>query len=367
MPYRIVTKPIPFPRAFGATNDAAILSQAAILLLMDLGIRRDRAMLAHHRSAIRTLRVPTINTRGRRVRVEEAESSLGVSPLGSERQVLPVRRFGRLADDCRKEPHPLAVARLMEACLRHPHALVRAAAAISYFAHTSEPSRLTKVLEDCTHSDDDLIRHVAATGLAKRAPESPRLSELSRPPSPGTQGSSTHTSLLVHGTWAANEQWWKPGGNFHSYLLNGCRPDLYANADAFSWSGAYSEDGRALAATQLQAWLAAPGHTIPNPYLLTHSHGGSVVMLATQNGLNTGPLVLMSCPVHSIYLPDFSRTGPVVSIRVKLDLVILIDGGGQRFTDPRITERVLPIWFDHFASHSPAVWQRYNLCSKIPP
>jgi hypothetical protein len=365
MPYRIVTKPIPFPRAFGATNDAAILSQAAILLLMDRKIRRDRAILAHYQSAIKTLRVPAINTRGGRVRVKEAESVLGVSSLSSERQVLPVRRFRRLADDCGKTPRPLAVATLMEACLRHPHALVRAAAAISYFALTSEPSRLIGILEDCTHSEDDLTRHVAATGLAKLAPESPRLSELSTPRSQETQGSSTHTSLLVHGTWAANEQWWKPGGNFHSYLLNGCRPDLYANADAFSWSGAYSEAGRALAATELQGWLT--GHTIQSPYLLSHSHGGSVVMLATQNGLNTGPLVLLSCPVHSIYAPDFSRTGQVVSIRVKLDLVILVDGGGQKFSDPRIKERVLPIWFDHFASHNPAVWQRYNLCSKIPP
>jgi len=365
MPYRMVTKPIPFPRAFGAASDAATLSQAAILLIMGLEIRRDRAMLTHHRSAMRTLRVPPINTRGRRVRMDDAESRLGVYPLGAERQVLPVRRYRRLAEDCRKQPNPLAVATLMEACLRHPHDLVRAAAAISYFALTSEPRRLIRILEDCTRSDDELTREVAATGLAKLAPEHPRLLELARPPSPQTQGSSTHTSVLVHGTWAADEQWWKPAGDFHAYLLNNCRPDLYANADAFSWSGAYSESGRALAATELQAWLSA--HGIQDPYLLTHSHGGSVVMLATQNGLNTGPLVLMSCPVHSIYVPDFSRTGPIVSIRVKLDLVILVDGGGQKFTDPRITERILPIWFDHFASHSPSVWQRYNLCSKIPP
>ncbi len=214
MPYRIVTKPVPFPRAFGATNDAAILSQAAILLFMNLEIRRDRAMLADHRSARRTLRVPAINTRGRRVGVEETESSLGVSALGSERQTLPVRRFRRLADDCRKQPNPLAVARLMEACLRHPHALVRAAAAISYFALTSEPKRLIGILEDCTHSEDDLVRQVAATGLAKLAPENARLLELSRATSRETQGSSTHTSLLVHGTWAADEQWWKPEETF---------------------------------------------------------------------------------------------------------------------------------------------------------
>jgi len=365
MPYRTVTKPIPFPRAFGATSDAAILSQAAILLLMEPALRRDRARLVEHQSARRTLRVPAVSARGRRVKVEEVESPLRLRPLSSARQSLPATRFRRLATNFGKKPNLLAAASLMEACLRHPHALVRAAAAPSYFGLTSAPSRLIGILEDCTHSDDELVRTVAATGLARLAPESARLSELSKPPRRRRRGSSAHTSLLVHGTWAANEQWWKPGGNFHSYLLNGIRPDLYANADAFSWSGAYSEAARAIAATELQAWLAE--HTIQNPYLLTHSHGGSVAMLATQNGLNTGPLVLLSCPVHSIYMPDFSRTGRVVSIRVKLDLVILADGGGQKFNDPRITEKILPIWFDHSATHDPAVWQKYNLPSVIPP
>jgi len=365
MPYRSVTKPIPFPRAFGATSDAAVLSQAAILLLMEPALRRDRARLAEHQSARRTLKVPTVAARGQRVKVEEVESALRLRPLSAARQSVPATRFRRLARDLAKKKNYLAAANLMEASLRHPQPLVRAAAAISYFGLTSEPSRLIGILEDCTHSDDELVRTVAATGLARLAPESPRLLQLRKQPRRRSRGSSAHTSLLIHGTWAANEQWWKPGGDFHSYLLNGVRPDLYSNPDAFSWSGAYSEAARAVASTELQAWLAR--HGIQSPYLLTHSHGGSVAMLATQNGLNTGPLVLLSCPVHSIYMPDFTRTGPVVSIRVKLDLVILADGGGQKFNDPRITEKILPIWFDHSSTHDPAVWQRYNLPSVIPP
>jgi hypothetical protein len=51
----------------------------------------------------------------------------------------------------------------------------------------------------------------------------------------------------------------------------------------------------------------------------------------------------------------------VVSIRVHLDLVILVDGGGQRFNPPQIEEHVLPIWFDHSATHDPANWQQYNV------
>ena len=74
MPYKRVTKPIPFPRAFGATSDAAILSQAAILLLMEPGLRRNRVMLSEYQSARRTLKVPTISATGRRVKVEAVES-----------------------------------------------------------------------------------------------------------------------------------------------------------------------------------------------------------------------------------------------------------------------------------------------------
>jgi len=55
----------------------------------------------------------------------------------------------------------------------------------------------------------------------------------------------------------------------------------------------------------------------------------------------------------------------VISIRVKLDLVILVDGGGQRFRDPRIEENVLPIWFNHSASHDPDVWRDHEVPSLL--
>jgi hypothetical protein len=73
-------------------------------------------------------------------------------------------------------------------------------------------------------------------------------------------------------------------------------------------------------------------------------------------------MVLLSCPVHfPKYAPDFSKIQKIVSIRVRLDLVILADRGGQRFSDPRIQENVLPIWFDHFATHDPLVWSKYTV------
>jgi hypothetical protein len=86
------------------------------------------------------------------------------------------------------------------------------------------------------------------------------------------------------------------------------------------------------------------------------------MMLATQNGLTAGTMVLMSCPVNvPKYIADFTRVTRVVSVHVRLDLVILADRAGQRFNHPNIEEHVLPIWFDHSATHDPAVWRSRNL------
>jgi len=73
-------------------------------------------------------------------------------------------------------------------------------------------------------------------------------------------------------------------------------------------------------------------------------------------------MILLSCPVHwPQYAPAFNFVNRVISIRVHLDLVILADGGGQRFYDSRIEEHVLPLWFDHSLSHDPATWRQYNV------
>ena len=76
---------------------------------------------------------------------------------------------------------------------------------------------------------------------------------------------------------------------------------------------------------------------------------------------------LLSCPVHvDKYFPKFSNVQkPVYSVRVKLDLVIAADRGGQKFKDPNITEIVLPIWFDHSASHSPSAWQKHGVAARV--
>ena len=202
-----------------------------------------------------------------------------------------------------------------------------------------------------------------ATSLARVAPADPRLARLTEPGDRRRGGAPAYTSLLVHGTFARNFPWWQPGGGFHTYL-SGVLGDLYGASDRFEWSGGYSDERRALGAQDLGVWVDA--HNVQGLDLLAHSHGGSVAMLASQFGLELGKLVLLSCPAHpQKYMPDFGHVGKVVSVRVHLDLVILADGGGQRFRHPDIRENVLPIWFDHSATHDPDVWETYDIPSKL--
>jgi hypothetical protein len=205
---------------------------------------------------------------------------------------------------------------------------------------------------------------MAATGLARFDPEHPALAALREPGGPSGGGEPSYTSLVVHGTFARQNRWWQPGGDFHSYVLSDVRPDLYSAADRFEWSGGYSDAARALAASDLMAWVN--DHAVQGLDVFAHSHGGNAAMLATHQGLSIGTLVLLSCPVHwHKYSPDFSQVQRVVSIRVRLDLVILADLGGQRFRDPRIEENRLPIWFKHSASHDPDVWRDHDLPSRV--
>src|SRR2546430_8122363 len=173
---------------------------------------------------------------------------------------------------------------MMELCLRHPNELVRVSAAAAYSEHSSELDRLVRILEAGTRSAENLLRSISATALSFAAPDHPRLREMQGIAGrPGATGAGD-TTMLIHGTWAQNSPWWQPGGDFHTYILQSVRPDLYSKPDRFGWSGGYSDAARTLAATDLVSWVQ--NHNEQGLDLITHSHGGNVAFLATQNGLD---------------------------------------------------------------------------------
>jgi len=383
--------PVPGVVAFQSSDLPAIHSQAAQLMILGAQLRGEATSERIPTEDLTQLTLPSVAVaRGRidsrRMRTAMAsryalsEDAMLAGPVGP---VVTSTVIPDLAARHFKVPTPLTVDELLEGSLGHPHELVRVSAATAYFDRSSEPNRLVKILEEGTRSTDALTRHVAATSLSHVAPESSALDSLlvsgggSR-----AAGAASHTTTIVHGTWATGSPWWKPNGDFFNYLTQ-TLPNLprtapfpstppwsapYAADDYFYWTGGYSDAARADGAEKLAQWVIS--RNAQGLDLFTHSHGGNVAMLATQPGMamSSKEMVLLSCPVHfPKYEPDFTKVQKIVSIRVHLDLVILADRGGQRFPDPRIQENVLGIWFDHFATHNPQNWTnaKYNIPARL--
>ena len=205
---------------------------------------------------------------------------------------------------------------------------------------------------------------VARAALSKIDPkdEAVKRCVIAQPKSRKRQRKS-NTAVLTHGTFAANNAWYQPGGDFRE-ALDTNRPDLHLHDISFKWTGAWSDAARQADAVLLNQWLGDQGLSTPD--FLAHSHGGTVAHLATHLGAEFDRLVLMSWPARQSMFPDFTRVNKIVDIRVRWDLVILVDGGNQRFrTNQFNIEEHRHGWFNHSATHYPDYWDDHDLWTKI--
>lgn len=393
MAREVVQDPIPFPRSFRETGDAAAQSQAAVLLTLGNLLRfedrfsmevmaeeepppepedilpdEDRERLNIPAGIYDLARFRGVRFDANFVRERVAGTEALMSGVAAEEADASISALPALAERLHEEPsQPLAAADLLQASLSHPDELVRVAAASSYaeLALPQQQAIPIRILAEGARSEDEVTRDVAATALARLVPGHPRLRELVRPEPYSVDGEPTRTSLMIHGTWARNQPWWKPGGDFHTYVRSNVDSHLYSAGDFYFWSGDWSDAGRADGALRLIRWVN--DRQLDGLDLFAHSHGGNVAMLANKTSLRIGRLVMMACPVHRHkYFPDFTRVNKVVAIGTRMDLVILADGGGQRFKDARIQEIVLPIWFTgHSKTHDPEIWNQHDLPARI--
>lgn len=351
------------PEAFASLEDPeSVQAQAAILLAVGAQLRGDRAALQARsasaaqpadmlsRDELEEFPIPRLVPPGRRVSLPAAMALR----FGAREESLAA-----MAQDLYTTQTTTSAAALAHAAMDHPHELVRVAAAHMALSVTTEAARPYRILVDATRSDDELVRDLAATALARYRPEDPALRRLTIEPEAPSQGTA-YTSTLIHGTFAANGTWWPPHGDFWNYVDKNVWHDLYTGADFYKWSGGYSNGARDQGAALLVAWIQS--HNASGLSFMAHSHGTSVSMLASWRGVTYGKAVFLSSPVHpSQYNMNFAAVQKVVSIRVKFDLVLLADGSGSRFTDPRYNEHVLPVFFNHSATHDPAIWTKYNI------
>jgi hypothetical protein len=223
MPFELVEKPIAGADAFEQTSDAAFLSQAAILLT--IGAQMHRRVHAIPEDEVAMLAVPRVaalfeaeesfldpvNVRGHLMR-QLGERNFPFD-LETPVQATTIAEIFRITADA---PSALWTAGLFEASLRHSEELVRVAAAGAYQRFTTEKNRIINILLRGTYSDEPLVRDLAATALAQVDPLNNRLNGLQYKAQAAGGGEPSHTTLLVHGTFARQATWWQPGGDFHA-------------------------------------------------------------------------------------------------------------------------------------------------------
>lgn len=163
-------------------------------------------------------------------------------------------------------------------------------------------------------------------------------------------------AVVIHGTWASEGSWWRPNGDFHSYLKDQLGLEhLYDGEEPFIWSGRNRNRARHDAAESLLQWVE--GHNPRHLEIYAHSHGANISMLATHSGLEIRRLVMMSPPVRSDYFPLWDQVEEAFNIQARFDPVVAIAHGGRWFDMPKVRELELAN-SGHSASHDPAVWEQ---------
>ncbi|MEX1125301.1 MAG: hypothetical protein WEE53_06510, partial [Acidimicrobiia bacterium] len=338
--------------------------QGALLLAARAGVLGQQAKLEELEGevAASSFDLPQLRAvqRSRRIPVAEAVRPLAMSrtELAVEPSPVVQDEMARWVTDLYQQPTFEAAAALFETALHSPHPLVAVAAAAGARETTRLRQETRVILEEGAGSDDPLVRELAQEVLRQVDPRNPHLQKrvITPPPSKKRRRESS-TAVMTHGTWAAEQDWYKPAGDFYG-ALDANRPDLALHDESFSWSGNYSDGARRVAALGLKQWIGDQG--LVKPELFAHSHGGTVAHLATRQGVEFEKLILLAWPVHGEWSPDFSRVEKIYDVRVRFDLVILVDRGGQRFQHAKVIE-FRNGWFDHAAVHEPAYWDTNGL------
>ncbi|SLM48093.1 protein of unknown function [Nitrospira japonica] len=179
-----------------------------------------------------------------------------------------------------------------------------------------------------------------------------------------TQVDPTST-IIVHGTWANDEDWWRWGAEFPAYLDQHTN-DVYKGADFFSWSGGVSHKDRTEGGKALQRWVVA--HPTEKLRIVAHSHGGNVAFLASHDGLKIHTLILLGTPIRTDYSPSMKN------IRYIYNVYSPDDGWQTAGAEPyprgegKTKGQILPEASDnlkvggsHFDLHTSSLWKNYKL------
>jgi hypothetical protein len=383
-----IIEPISCPEAFREGGETAMYSQGAFLLLLGIILNAEHRELLKELKDPRPFEFPLLEPIPKQVDSDRFWRLLAESKkfAKEDKSTLDSLRFEKAKSLYQSQGVNVAIENavsLLALSLMHPNELIRVTAAVSTLDLVCNPTvAFITLIESVMKSRSELIRSIAITSLSRSKKGSLYLKLYKsykslniffrRSPRKNWKfrRKGGFDSTIVHGTLFSSvghpiDEWWAPvSGEFHDYIKNGSRPNVYSGEDYFYWSGGWSDHAREDAAKKFVCW--AKRHNASDFDVLAHSHGCNVTMLASNN-LRLGKLVLMSCPVHwGTYQPDFNNVSKVILIRIKWDFVIMADRGGQRFHDSRIHEHVLPLWFGrHESSRKSNTWRNRQLDTLI--
>lgn len=213
-------------------------------------------------------------------------------------------------------------------------------------------------------SGDPITRQFAMASLARigRGSDDALGGGAGRAPIPGAVSVST----IIHGTWGWKGDWWRPTAPFHDYVRQEVRGNVYSRGAPFSWSGAYSDRQRRMAAEDFHRWAEEISPRGIDT-LLGHSYGGEVATRAWRLGTKIQEVVLLSAPATEYVRNAVDNGLKTVDIRLPFDPVLALARTPQRIRRKalNLTEVVLPQWrLSHGATHDPDVWQSGDLVKR---
>lgn len=182
-------------------------------------------------------------------------------------------------------------------------------------------------------------------------------------------------STMVHGTGAWKGGWWHPGGNFHKYMKDTHRPNLYSDGMPFSWSGAYRESDRRVAAHRFDAWVDSASNRQGMDTVFAHSYGCEVAARAVvdhQTSVHT--LVMLSAPINGYWGAAPGKVTRMIDVRQRFDLVLALDRMYQ-WLSPRpensstsfgnvVTFRPNKQYWSHSKTHDPDFWDELGVAER---
>jgi len=180
-------------------------------------------------------------------------------------------------------------------------------------------------------------------------------------------GCAESVFIIIHGTWGSESNWYMPGGDFFDALE---RTVCVKNSAVvpFYWNGGCGHISRVKAAHNLAKLIATYDKTIA-VYLVAHSHGGNIGIIASQilscdkkNKNRIRGLFTLGTPVMENYSPNMDVIMYLYNLFSLEDLIQTVFGMSQRVYPVHKRIANMRVFIDgkepgHTALHDPIIAQ----------